>query len=244
MDETFAKEYWPSGNVLGARVREARDPPEQWHTIVGVAPAVKQSRLDEAADKGTIYWDFRQRPAFAPRAALTVRTALPPERMTRAVEAAIHRVDPGLALFDVRSMDARVAQALGPQRTPMVLTLLFAAVAFTLAVVGIYAVLAWTVTQRVGEIGVRVALGADDRRVVGMVLRQGGRLTLIGIAFGSAAAIGLGRLLASQLPGVSAADPLVLGVATVGLAAAALLASWIPARRAARIDPLRALREE
>lgn len=170
-------------------------PPDEWYTVVGVVPAVKQARLDEEAGKGTIYWYYRQRAAFSRRGDLTLRTSLPPERMTRAAAAAIHRIDPGLAVFDVRSMQARVAQALGPQRTPMVLTLLFAAVAFSLAVVGIYAVLNWTVTQRVGEIGVRIALGADDRRVVGTVIRQGGRLIAIGLVFGLAAALGLGRLL-------------------------------------------------
>jgi ABC-type antimicrobial peptide transport system permease subunit len=126
----------------------------------------------------------------------------------------------------------------------MVLTLVFAAVAFTLAVIGIYGVLTWAVTQRVGEIGVRLALGAKSKDIVRMILMQGGRLLAIGLAVGLAGAIGLGRLLAAQIQAVPALDPAVLAIAIVGLAAAALLASWLPARRAARTDPMRALRQE
>jgi putative ABC transport system permease protein len=126
----------------------------------------------------------------------------------------------------------------------MVLTLLFAAVAFLLAVVGVYGVLSSTVTQRVGEIGVRLALGAKAGDIVGMVLKQGGKLTALGLVAGVAGAVALGRAMSSQIYEVSPADPVVFAVSLIGLAAAALLASWLPARRASRIDPTRALREE
>jgi putative ABC transport system permease protein len=142
------------------------------------------------------------------------------------------------------AMDARLARSLGPQRAPMVLTLVFGAAAFALAIIGIYAVLTWAVMQRIGEIGVRMALGAAAADVVRMVLKQGAKLTAIGLVVGALGALALGRLMQSQVRDVGAADPVVLGVALSGLAAAALLASWLPARRASRIDPIEALRPE
>ena len=126
----------------------------------------------------------------------------------------------------------------------MVLTLVFAAVAFVLAVIGLYGVLAWAVSQRVGEIGVRMALGARAADIGRMILQQGGRLVAIGLVVGVAGSLALGRVLASQLDRVGAFDPVVLALTVVGLGGAALVASWLPARRAARIDPLEALRKE
>jgi putative ABC transport system permease protein len=126
----------------------------------------------------------------------------------------------------------------------MVLTIAFAAIALTLAVVGIYGVLSWSVTQRFGEIGVRMALGARGADIVRMIIKQGGRLIVIGLALGFAAALALGRVMTSQIYEVSAYDPAVFAIALAGLGIAALVASWLPARRASRIDPIHALREE
>ena len=114
----------------------------------------------------------------------------------------------------------------------------------TLAVIGIYGVLSWSVTLRSGEIGVRMALGAHGDDIVRTILKQGGRLISIGLALGFVAAVALGRAMASQIYEVSASDPAVFAIALAGLASAALLASWLPARRASRIDPMNALREE
>jgi putative ABC transport system permease protein len=125
-----------------------------------------------------------------------------------------------------------------------VLTLVFAAVAFTLAVVGVYGVLTWAVMQRYGELGVRMALGARRGDIMRLVIRQGGRLTFFGLVIGIAAAVALGRAMASQIHHVSALDPVVFVAVLAGLGASALLASWIPARRAGRIDPVTALRDE
>jgi putative ABC transport system permease protein len=175
---------------------------------------------------------------------LAVRTIVPPSQIAGAMSAAIAALDPEVALSDARPLDERVEVSLGPQRTPMVLTLVFAGVAFLLAVIGIYGVLAWAVAQRVNEIGVRMALGARAADIGRMVLGQGGRLIAIGLVVGVAGAVALGRVLASQLDKVGAFDPAVLALTVVGLGGAALVASWLPARRAARIDPMRALREE
>ncbi|HZF30929.1 MAG TPA: ABC transporter permease [Gammaproteobacteria bacterium] len=242
VDENLAGKYWPGGSALGQRLRLATEPEDQWYTIVGVVPRVKQGSLAEDPRKDTVYWHYLQRPVNS--GSFAVRTALPPEQLTRAATAAIAALDPELALSGAQSMEARVASSTGPQRTPMVLTLVFAAVAFVLAVIGVYGVLNWAVTQRGGEIGVRVALGARAQDIVRMVLVQGGRLLAIGVAIGVTGAIVVGLALARQIRNVSAFDPAVVAIVVVGLAAAALFASWVPARRAARIDPMRALREE
>jgi predicted permease len=242
VDENLADKYWPGGNALGQRLRAATDSEDEWFTIVGVVPRVKQGSLAQDPSKETVYWHYLERPVSG--GSFAVRTALPPEQLTRAATAAIAALDPDLALSGAQSMEARVARSLGPQRTPMVLTLMFAAVAFVLAVIGVYGVLNWAVTQRGGEIGVRMALGARAQDVVRMVVAQGTRLLAIGVAIGVAGAIGLGMALQAQIRNVSPVDPAVIALAVAGLAAAALFASWVPARRAARIDPMRALREE
>ena len=175
---------------------------------------------------------------------LVLRTALPVDSLTSAAEAAIARVDPTVVLDNVVPMEARVSDALGPQRAPMVLTLVFAAIAVALAVIGVYGVLAWAVARRVAEIGVRMALGARGSDVLRMVMGQGARMIAAGLVLGTAAALAVGRVLAAQIPEVAAADALVLGVAVCTLTAAALVASWLPARRAARVDPLQALRQD
>jgi predicted permease len=242
VDENLAHKYWPDGNALGQRLRRMLDPEDQWYTIVGVVPAVKHGTLADDPRKETVYWHYLQRPAR--NVAFTVRTTLAPDQLTRAASAAALHIDPDVPLFGVTPLNVLLQQSIGPQRAAMILTLLFAATAFTLAVIGIYGVLTWAVAQRVAEIGVRVALGARTTDVVRMVLTQGGRLIALGLVIGGAAAVALGRVLATQIQTVSALDPLVFAVAIGGLGAAALIASWLPARHAASIDPMQALRSE
>jgi predicted permease len=242
VDENIANKYWPGGAAVGQRLRSAVDPPDQWYTVVGVVPAVKHDTLVEIPVKDTIYWHYEQRPQSA--VVLALRTVVPPAQLAGPVNAAIVALDPDVAPYNAQTMDDRVEGSLGPQRTPMVLTLVFAGVAFALAVIGIYGVLAWSVTQRVGEIGVRMALGARAADIGRMVLQQGGKLIVIGLVLGIAGALALGRLLASQLERVGSFDATVLALTVVGLGGAAFLASWLPARRAARVDPLEALRSE
>jgi putative ABC transport system permease protein len=169
---------------------------------------------------------------------------VPPQQLERLMRDTMAAIDPELPLFDVMPFETRVENSLGPQRTPMVLTLVFGAVAFVLAVVGVYGVLTWAVTQRFGEIGVRMALGARGTDIVRLVVGQGSRMTLVGLGIGLLAALALGRLMASQLHGTSALDPVIYSIVIIGLAGAATLASWLPARRAAAIDPMNALRTE
>jgi len=242
VDENLANKYWPGGNVVGQRLRTDFGTPGEWSTIVGVVPAVKHGELAEIPVKETVYWHYEQNPSSG--VALALRTVVPPEQLARAVAAAIAALDPEVALYDSQTMDARVSSSLGPQRTPMVLTLVFAGVAFALAVIGIYGVLAWGVAQRIGEIGVRMALGARAADIGRMILGQGGRLIAIGFVLGTLGAVALGRVLSAQLFGVDAFDPAVLAITLLGLGAAAFVASWLPARRASRVDPMSALREE
>jgi hypothetical protein len=242
VDELMARLYFKDGDVLGQRIRLNIDGDGQWYTIIGVVPAVKHTSLTEEPTKETLYWHYKQRPV--PGGMFALRTTLPPAQLTGVATDAVVRIDPELPLHNAMTMDARVMSSLGPQRTPMVLTLVFAGVAFALAVIGIYGVLTWAVTQRFGEIGVRVAFGAEPSDIVRMMLKQGGRMIVIGLGLGVAAALALGRLMASQIYDVSAADPAVFTVAVVGLTVAALVASWLPAWRASRIDPVQALREE
>jgi predicted lysophospholipase L1 biosynthesis ABC-type transport system permease subunit len=243
IDETLAAKYWPTDNALGQRLRrEGVGAPDVWYTVIGIVPAVKQNSLAETTIKETIYWHHEQQ--RRPAAALALRTVLPPADLAGAVTAAIAAIDSDVALYDARTMDQRVERSLGAQRAPMVLTLVFAGVAFVLAVVGIYGVLSWAVTQRVGEIGVRMALGANASDIGRMILTQGGRLIAVGLAAGIAGALALGRVLAAQLPAVESFDFVVVFLTVATLGGAALVASWLPARRAARTEPLVALRGE
>jgi predicted permease len=242
VDENISNKYWPNGDALGKRVRSAAGPADQWYTIIGIVPAVKHGSLTDTPVKETIYWHYEQRPQSA--VVLTLRTVVPPAQLAGPVNAAIVALDPDVAPYNAQTMDSLIEGSLGPQRTPMVLTLVFAGVAFLLAVIGIYAVLAWAVSQRVNEIGVRMALGARAADIGSMVLRQGGKLIAIGLIVGVVGAIALGRVLSSQLERVGSFDAAVLALTVIGLGGAALVASWLPARRAARVDPLTALRAE
>lgn len=241
VDETFAQAYWPNGNALGQRVREGGDGPGDWSTIVGIVPHVKHESFRADEFENTLYWHYTQRPASA--GMFVVRTNVPTESLTQTARAAVARLDPNLALYNVLPMDVRVLRALGPERASMVLTLSFAAIAVVLAVIGVYGVLAWAVAQRVGEIGVRMALGARGADVVRMIVGQGARMIAAGLVLGTVGALVLGRVLAARIPEIDAVDPIVLGLAAFTLVSIAMAASWFPARRAGRVDPMQALRE-
>jgi len=242
IDQNVADKYWPNGDALGKRLRRFIPGDDSWSTIIGVVAAVKEGSVADTPVKDTMYWHYEQRPIASTVYAL--RTVVPPEQLARAVGAAIGALDPDVAVYNAQTMEDRVAGTLGPQRTPMVLTIVFAGVAFLLAVIGIYGVLAWGVSQRINEIGVRMALGARAADVGRMILGQGGKLIAIGLAVGVAGALALGRLLASQLDRVGSFDATVLVFTVVGLGGAALLASWLPARQASRVSPMTALRSE
>ncbi len=172
------------------------------------------------------------------------RTTTPPSSVVAAVRGAVAGIDPNIALADVRTLQAILDRASDQMAFTMVLIAIAASVALVLGVIGIYGVMSYIVTQRTGEIGVRLALGAEPARVAGMVLRQGGGVAIAGVAVGLVAALAGGRLMASLVYGVSTRDPGVFAAATLILLSVALLACWLPARRAAAVDPLVALRAE
>jgi putative ABC transport system permease protein len=183
-------------------------------------------------------------PLIAGGVAVVLRTHEDPEAVMPAVRQAASDLDPGEIIYAVETMRGVLEQTLAARRLAMILLSVFAGLALALACVGIYGVISYVVSERTREIGVRMALGAQQRDVLRLVLAQGARMTLLGTALGMAAALVLTRLLRSQLFGVSADDPVTFaGVAAV-LLAVALAACWVPARRAARVDPMVALRNE
>jgi predicted permease len=209
--------------------------------IVGIAGDVRSRKVAEPDDV-EIYRPWAQQ--NFPFPCILIRSQLKPDAVTKLAQSALATVDPGLAIAIPQSMDAIVAQAVGQTRLMMWLLGIFAGVALLLASIGIYGAVAYTVEQRTGEIGVRMALGAQTRDVLRLVVGQGMKPVLIGLAIGITAAFALGRLIASQLYQVSAHNPALLGGATVLLAGTALIACLLPARRATLVDPVQALRTE
>jgi putative ABC transport system permease protein len=209
--------------------------------IVGVVGDVRSARLDQQNDM-EFYRPFAQE--NFPFLTITVRSPLPPDSVTKSVQAVLKTVDPGLALILPQPVSEIMAQALGQAKLMMALLGVFAGVALLLATVGIYGAVAYTVEQRTGEIGVRMALGAQTMDVLRLVVKQGMIPVLFGLIAGLAAALALGRLIAAQLYQVSAHNPLLLGATMGVLALAALLACLFPARRASLVNPVEALRTE
>jgi putative ABC transport system permease protein len=247
INQAMARRIWPDQDPVGKRLRWTSGPwsgdQSQWMRIVGVAGDVKQYGL-EAAEQLAVYVPYRQKNPAWRWLSLVVRTRADPGGLTRAVTGSIHAVDRNLPVYLVRPMEQILSESLGARRFSLLLLTILALLALVLASVGIYGVIAYSVSQRTREIGIRVALGARRRDILQVTLGQGLRLILFGVALGLGAAIALTRLLAGLLFGVSATDPLTLTGVTLLLAGVALLACYIPARRAMRVDPMIALRDE
>jgi len=240
VDEKLARHLWPGQSALGRRMRD--DDKSPWKTVVGVVPSVHQNDLANKPSLDAMYWPYTQVPARFGE--LVVRSSLPTAALVPQLRAAALAVDAELPLYDVQTLDERIAHSLDARRTPMLMLGAFAGLALLLAAVGLYGVIAFLTARRTAELGVRMAVGASARDVLALVLGSGLRLCATGIAAGAAGAFVAGHLLRAELYDVDAADPAVFaGVAAV-LVAAALLACWLPARRAMRIDPAIALRDE
>jgi putative ABC transport system permease protein len=239
LDEATAKQYWPNQDPVGKRIayfNEAAQP-HPWITVVGVVGSVKQNRIEEPASP-SVYLPLVQSPSND--IALAVRGSV----NATSVTAAIHAIDPDLPVGRIRTMQEIVDQSTGLERIAAQLVAIFAAVALVLAVIGTYGVMAYSVAQRTQEFGIRVALGAGRADVLKLVLRQGLILTAAGIALGLIAAVGVTRFMSSVLFEVQPGDPVILGSAAAVLGAVAMLASYLPARRATKVDPMLALRYE
>lgn len=239
IDEALARRFWPQGGAVGARLTsDANDKVEE---IVGVVGKVKPDRL-EGDDAPTIYMPYSQKRDQT--MIVVARTANSPLSLASAAARSVHDLDPEQPVADVRTMDQIVDDAVAGARFNTMILDIFAAIAFLLAAVGIYGVVSYDVTARTNEIGVRVALGADERDVLKLVVGQGARLAALGIAIGLAAAYELTSLMKSMLFGVNPRDFYTFAAVAALLAGVAIGASYIPSRRAAALDPVGALRHE
>jgi putative ABC transport system permease protein len=209
--------------------------------IIGVVGDVHQMGLDVSPEP-TVYWPHSE--LVMSGMTILLRTTSDPLKLVATARGELQQLDPELPMAAVVTMDQLLADSLSRSRFTMLLLGIFSAVALVLAAVGIYGLIAYSVTQRTQELGIRIALGAQRRDVLRLVLGQGARLTLLGVALGILAALAFSRLLASMLFDVSATDPLTYGGVAGLLAVVALLACFIPARRATRVDPMVALRYE
>lgn len=240
LNEAMAGLLWPDQDAIGKRLKMgvASAP---WLTVVGVVKNTRFALTMEPAPE--VYQPYSQIPSFAPNE-LVVRVHGDPLGFANAVRQAIWSVDRDQAVADIRTMARAQADSIARQRFNMLLLTLFAGLALALVAVGLYGVMSYAVEQSTREIGVRVALGAQTRDVLRLVIGQGLSLTALGLAIGVAASIGVTRLMASLLFGVTATDPLTFALAPIALALVAVLACYFPARRASKMDPMVALRCE
>jgi putative ABC transport system permease protein len=245
VNEEMAREFFPNENPIGMRIRWAGDTgPPLWMAVIGVVGDVKHSGLNQPTDPA-VYTPFSQSDEGWRRfMTLAIRARDTAPGLVEEVKKQIWSLDGQIPVSDVYAMDELIAVSLAQQRFNMLLLGLFAALALILAAVGIYGAMAYAVNQRTHEIGIRTALGAQRRDVLRLVMRDGAKIALFGIAIGIAGAIALTRLMTSLLFEVKPTDPETFAVVTIVLAIVALAACYVPARRAMRIDPMVALRHE
>ena len=251
VSDAFAAQFWPGQSPLGRRIRLGQrnqnyrpaDAPaeEPWYEIAGVVGNVRQRSLTADAGLDVYLCDQQE---FSPESYLAIRANRAPLALVDAVRQAVWRVDPEQSVFDIRTMEARVLDTIWQQRLTGVVFALFAALALALAALGIYGVMNYAVRQRANELGIRMALGAQPRDVLKLVLGEGLTLALYGAGLGLVCAFALSRLAKHLLYGVSASDPATFAFVAALLLLVALLACYVPARRAMRVDPLVALRDE
>jgi predicted permease len=240
VNETFAKRYWPGQNAVGKRIR-FRNPKAPWITVVGVAGDVKHYGHEEPVRPG-VYFPMAQVPRDSMM--LVLASTVEPTSLTTSVRQVVREMDAELPIFQVRTMGSRVDESLWMRRTYSWLLGVFSVVALVLAVGGLYGVISYSVGRRRREIGIRIALGARQEQVLGHVLRQGITLTAIGLTVGLATAFFTSRLMGTMLFGVNPRDPWVYALVAAVLLATAVLANLAPARRAASLNPMSALRTE
>jgi predicted permease len=237
VNEALARHLWPTEDPVGKQF----PPPRGEMTVVGVVGNIRHDGLSQDTE-AEFYVPYLQLPGNSMQ--LAVRTAVDPDSIVSAVRAQVRHVDPDQPLYHVATLQQVLSESLAPRRFNMLLLGIFAGIALALATIGIYGVMAFSVTERTHEIGIRMALGAKRSDVLGMVVRQGLKLALIGMALGVAGAWALTSFLASFLFGVAPRDPATFVLVSLALVAVSILACYIPARRATRVDPMVALRYE
>jgi putative ABC transport system permease protein len=235
VDEVFARRYFGQAGPLGHRISILD---RTWYSIVGVVPNTRYLPLTTEPSPEVFIC------GSSDSMTLIVHATSDPASLAAAVRGKIHEVDPSQPVDDVATMEERFSQAVAPQRFNALVLAIFAGMAVVLAAVGIYGVMAYSVARRTQEIGIRIALGAQQRDVIRLVLRHGAALSLVGITLGLAAALALTRFLSNLLYGVTVRDPLTFVAVCLLLVSVALIANYIPARRATRVDPMVALRHE
>jgi predicted permease len=255
VNEKLAQDFWPGQDPIGKRLRWGMpESPTPWITVVGVMGNIKQTAV-EVPIQYEIYQPYSQYMASigtlvppgllnAQRGSIVLRTVLPPDSMIESLRATVRSIDPQLPLTAVHSMDEALSRTEAPHWFNAVLISSFAAAAVLLALMGIYSVIAFSVAMRTQEIAIRMALGSQRADIVRLVLISGSKLTVTGVLIGLAGAASASSLLRSFLFQVSPFDPRVLALAAIAVFALALLASALPARRAAAVDPIEALRGE
>jgi predicted lysophospholipase L1 biosynthesis ABC-type transport system permease subunit len=238
----MAQQLWPGADAVGKRIRlGGSDSTSPWMSVVGVVGRIKQDALD-ADSRIAMYLAHTQFPTRSMNVVL--RGAGDPASLAAPAVAEIRGTDPDLPVYNVRTMEERVGESLARRRFAALLLALFAALAFGLAIIGVYGVIAYLVRQGARELGIRIALGATPGRIVMLIVRHGMTLAILGVCAGLAGALGVARLMRRLLFQVDAADPVTFTGVALLLTLVALAASLVPARRAARIDPIVSLRSE
>lgn len=244
VNESMVNRYWPNQNPIGQRIKAGNaDSKNPWFTVKGVVKDSAQASLDRGI-RPEVYFPLGQMAGYYRRMNLAVRTSVDPKSTLAAIQAAIREVDKDQPVYQVQTIDELIRESVGTRRFALTILILFAVLALVLAVSGIYGVISYSVTQRTQEIGIRMALGAEGKDVLRLVLGQFMRLTFAGVALGLVAAYALTRLMTSLLFGVTPTDVMTFILVSVSLSLVALIACLIPARRATRVDPLVALRYE
>ncbi len=241
VNEALARRFFPGQSAIGKRLGVEDENRLDWAEIVGVVGNVKHQRLD-AETKPELYQPYSQNPRNF--ISIAVRSTGEPGSLLAPIRAEVAALDPDQPIYQISTMESLLARTLAQSRFVMLLLGIFSALAMALAAVGIYGVMSWFVTQRSKEIGIRMALGAQQRDVLSMVVREGMLLAVLGVALGLAGSFALTRIIANLLYSVGPTDPATLAGVSVLLSAVAFLACWFPARRAARVDPMITLRAE
>ena len=242
IDEEFARRHWPGEEAVGKRIAMGSEKDPRFLTVLGVVGRVKMEGLGTDSKRVQGYFPFAQIPSGG--MTVILKAAGDPNQLIAAVRQQVKAIDPDQPIYSVRTMDDIRSESVAPERLNLTLLSIFAGLALVLAVVGIYGVMSYTVTQRTHEIGIRMAIGAQPRDVFRMVIGQGMMLAFVGVVCGLIGAFGLTRLMASMLFGVEPTDPLTFAAIAVLLTGVALVACYVPGRRATKVDPVVSLRYE
>jgi putative ABC transport system permease protein len=241
INESMARRFWPNQDPIGRRIKLGPRDTAEWNTIVGVVKDVRHVGLDADAGFSTYQPTAQQPPR---QMEVAIRVVGDPQMVIAAAQRELRSLEPALMIDKVETMAQRIDDSVAPRRLNLVLFGLFSVLALVLAAVGLYGVVAYAAGQRTQEFGIRMAMGAQSADVLRLVLGQGLKLALAGVAIGTAAALGLTRLLTKLLFEIEPADPLTIVAVSILLAVVATIACWIPAHRATRIAPIESLRAD